>query len=107
MRHKRGVRKTTVITTTYPYLLRPDEHFNFEYRNVAPKRVHPNRGKGDFLSFVGEDNDNLFGAFPRIPVGGTIESGQPFIFTNRNNMLPAPDLEKDKSSQHYISPWRV
>jgi hypothetical protein len=55
---------------------------------------------------VDADTSRLFGTFPRIPVAGSIESGQEYSFIDYNNPFVAPELE-GTSSETLSSTWRM
>jgi len=95
----------SVITATYPQILAPGEKFNFQI-TVSPVNNHELK-VGDFLSYAGENQSNLFGAFQLVEITETIPSGQSFVFNNRKNMFVAPELPVGQEKLTFISPWRV
>ena len=53
------------------------------------------------------DDVNLYGAFERIPVVGSIKSGQSFTFVDYNNPMTAPALSGKTAAETFTSNWRV
>ena len=97
------------ITATLPEPINPGGSFYFEI-HVTPINGHRlvlNSTRGDFLSFTGEDEADLFGAYKLIAVEGEIQTGQTFIFSNRQNMFTAPDLIAGEDEKTFSSSWRA
>jgi hypothetical protein len=97
---------TQAISVTYPRPLAPDEKLRLEVV-ASPRPPYQFReDRGDFLSNLG-DAENLFGTWPRIPVRGTIEPGQPFTFTDYDNPITAPALADGEQEGAFTVRWRV
>jgi hypothetical protein len=95
------------ISITYPRSLAPDEKLRFEVV-AAPRSPYQLReDRGDFLSNLGGDDADLFGVWPLIPVEGRTESGQPFTFTDPDNLLVAPQPAGGERETTFTSRWRV
>lgn len=94
-----------VITATYPITLSRGETLDFEISISPAGNYALLESRGDFLSYVG-DETNLAGAYPIIPVTGSINPGQPFIFSNYNNVF-TPILLPEEEMKTFISPWRI
>jgi hypothetical protein len=62
--------------------------------------------RGDQLINVDADTTRVYGTFPRIPVAGSIESGQDYTFFDTNNPYVIPELE-GASSETLTSTWRM
>ena len=90
----------------YPVALLPRTQVRLEVtaRPRAPYQLL--EGRGDFLSNLADDETTRFGAYSLMPVKGTIESGQPFIFTSYDDPLRIPEIT-DSQSLTISSSWRV
>jgi hypothetical protein len=96
-----------VVLANYPQTLKPGDQF---YLEVTVNPLSPNQlleSRGDMLVNNDVDDTNLFGAFERIPVKGSIDSGQSFTFVDFNNPMTAPALEDNVKEQTFFSNWRV
>ncbi len=94
-----------VITVTYPITLSPGDNLRFEVTLSTRSPYELKEGRGDFLSNTDKDDFNLFKAWPVIAVKGTIEPGQPYLFTDFDNPFEAPVPEGNVAQ--YVSSWRV
>ncbi len=101
------VKHPHVITVTYPIALAPGEKLRFEVTVVPVAGYQLREDRGDFLSYAGENDVNRFNAWPLIPVKGIVNPGQPFIFTDYNNPLVAPQLSGGELEKTFTSTWRV
>jgi len=101
--------KDTSINTVianYPEPLSPGSKF-FMKVTVSPFKPYKLLdSRGDQLINIDADTTKLFGTFPRIPVAGSIESGQEYSFVDFNNPFIAPELE-GSSSETLSSTWRM
>jgi hypothetical protein len=96
-----------VVLANYPTVLKPGDQF---YLEVSVNPLSPNQlleSRGDMLVNDDVDDASLFGAFERIPVKGSIDSGQSFTFVDFNNPMKAPELEDNRKEQTFFSNWRV
>ena len=94
------------VIANYPEPLKPGNKF-FIKVSVSPKKPYQLlQSRGDQLINVDADTTNLYGTFPRIPVNGSIESGQEYTFVDYNNPFVAPVLE-GKPSDTVFSTWRM
>lgn len=94
------VKDIAIVQVEYPPVVTPGQHFR-------PKvTVKVNQGqlleqRGDMLR--GTDDNLLFGAWPHVAVGGTVDAGQTYTFEfYENNPVVAPSQEGV-----YESKWRV
>lgn len=99
--------KPHVITATYPIALKPGESFHFEIEVTPQPGYELREDRGDFLSYSGRNRQHLFSAFERIPVAGTIVTGEFFVFSNRNNMFVAPEISTGNREETFVSSWRI
>ena len=98
---------SNTITITYPTVLAPNAQLRFEII-VSPHSGHQLKvDRGDFLSNVDESDFNLLGAYPIIGVQGTIEPGQPFVFTDYDNPFRVPEWIDGSKNKQFVSTWRV
>lgn len=96
-----------VVSVDYPHIVAPGQSFRITV-TVSPRPGYELRqDRGDFLSNMDASDNNLFGAWPVIPVKGTISPGQPFTFTDYENPLKAPQLAEGVQEQTFRSTWRV
>ncbi len=95
-----------IITATYPITLTPHETFYFNIE-VSPRGGYELKAPGDFLSFIGENDDALFGSHANVPVEGIVSPGQRFIFSTHDRILTAPKLPVGINEATFVSPWRV
>jgi len=94
------------VIANYPEPLKPGSKF-FMKVTVSPfKPYQLLDSRGDQLINIDADTIKLFGTFPRIPVAGSIESGQEYSFIDYNNPFVAPELE-GTSSVTLSSTWRM
>jgi hypothetical protein len=93
------------ITASYPERVRPGETLRFEVTVSLRGAYELREDRGDFLSSTDESDIKLFGAWPIIPVRGTVAAGQPFTFTDFDNPFVAP--EPSGGSNTFESTWRV
>ncbi|MBN1813642.1 MAG: hypothetical protein JXA14_17515 [Anaerolineae bacterium] len=98
------IESSSVLTATYPAPLAPGDAFTFEIA-VMPRSPYRLQ-ESDFLSNADLDA-NAFGAWPVIPVEGSVEPGQPFVFTDANNPIVAPQLGDGVQDKTFLSRWRV
>jgi hypothetical protein len=96
-----------VIEVRYPKVVAPGEEFHPKIV-VAPRAPYELReDRGDFLSNTDESDDNLFGAYARVPVKGTITGEQHYTFVDHDNAIRAPQLAEGETEREYTSTWRV
>lgn len=96
-----------IISATYPISLTSGEKFRFEVV-VTPRTPYQLReDTGDTLSNTDVSDKNLFGAYEHIIVKGTIDPGQPFMFTDYDNLLVAPQLANGEKKKTFVTGWRV
>jgi len=94
------------VIVNYPQPLKPGDKF-FMKAVVSPHNPYKLlESRGDMLIHVDADSSYLYGAFERIPVAGSIESGQEFAFIDTNNPFVAP-VPEGSTRQTYFSTWRV
>jgi hypothetical protein len=97
----------SIVTATFPEPLKPDETLRFEI-TVSPEETYQlQENRGDFISNTDDNDSNLFGAWPLIGVKGTIETGQPYTFTDYDNPFVAPKLPDGIQEKQFISTWRI
>jgi hypothetical protein len=97
----------SVIIATFPEPLKPDDTLRFEI-TVSPQETYQLReNRGDFISNTDDNDSNLFGAWQSIGVKGTVEAGQPYIFTDYDNPFTAPKLPDGVQEKQFVSTWRV
>lgn len=96
-----------IITATNPMELSPGDTFSFRIEVVPIEGYELQAERGDFLSFAENLDDNLFGAYPIIPVVGSVSSGEYFTFTNLDNPIIAPQLLLSPHQAKFVSSWRV
>ncbi len=94
------------VIANYPELLKPGNKF-FMKVTVSPfKPYQLLDSRGDQLINIDADATRLYGTFPRIPVSGSVESGQDYTFFDTNNPYVVPELE-DSPSNTFTSTWRM
>lgn len=94
------------VIANYPEPLKPGNKF-FMKVTVSPfKPYQLLDSRGDQLINVDADATWLFGTFPRIPVSGSVESGQNYTFFDTNNPFVVPELD-DFPSNTFTSTWRM
>jgi len=94
------------VIANYPEPLKPGSKF-FMKVTVSPfKPYQLLESRGDQLINVDADTTRVYGTFPRIPVAGSIESGQDYTFFDTNNPYVIPELE-GASSETLTSTWRM
>ncbi len=94
------------VIANYPEPLKPGNKF-FMKVTVSPfKPYQLLDSRGDQLINIDADETRLFGSFPRIPVSGSIESGQNYTFFDTNNPYVVPELE-DSPTNTFTSTWRM
>lgn len=96
-----------LVIAAYPRVFKPGDKF---YLSVTVSPIAPYElldSRGDMLVNTDVDETNLFGAFERIPVVGTIDSGQMVTIIDYNNPLTAPVPETGSGPVTYSSNWRV
>jgi hypothetical protein len=94
------------VIANYPDPLKPGDRF-FMKVTVSPFKPYKLLdSRGDQLINIDADATKLYGTFPRIPVSGSIESGQEYTFFDTNNPFVAPDLE-GAASTTFSSTWRM
>lgn len=97
----------SIITATFPSALKPDDTLRFEI-TVSPQTTYQLReDRGDFISNTDADDFNLFNAWPSIGVKGTVEPGEPYLFTDYDNPFIAPQLPAGVQEKQFTSTWRV
>jgi hypothetical protein len=94
------------VIANYPEPLKPGNKF---FMKVTVSPLNPYKlldSRGDQLINVDADTTRLYGTFPRIPVSGSVESGQDYTFIDFNNpyVVPAPE---DEVSLTLTSTWRM
>ena len=94
-----------VIQVTYPFALESGDEFYFEIYVTPINGYALDESRGDFLRFAGGEGASSFGAYPIIPVSGRIETAQQFVFSNKQNMFVAPEIEPGDNLQS--TPWRI
>lgn len=94
-----------VVAVQVPRVVRPGQAFRPAITVVprAPYRLE----EGDFLAHMDEADELRFGAYPHMAVRGVVEPGQPFTFTDYDNLFVAPALPSGEASHTYTSTWRV
>ncbi len=100
---------TNSVTAAYPGELSPGETFYFEI-HVTPVNGYQlvlDASRGDSLNFIGGDEAGLYGAYIKIPADGVTESGQTFVFSNRNNLIGAPEIPAGSEQETFSIPWRI
>ncbi|MBK9924260.1 MAG: hypothetical protein IPP66_03120 [Anaerolineales bacterium] len=98
---------TPIVTAVYPTSLKVGNTLRFEI-TVSPEGIYELReDRGDFMSNADDNDFNLFGAWPVIGVKGTIETGQPYTFTDYDNPLVAPNLPDGVQEKQFVSTWRM
>ncbi len=96
-----------VVEVTYPKIVSSGQQFRPEI-TVVPRAPYQLRAdRGDFLSNTNRSDTHLFGAWPLMPVAGTVESGEPFTFTDYESLFTAPDLTGSSATEVFTSTWRV
>lgn len=96
-----------VIEIRYPKDVSPGETFRPEIV-VSPRAPFQLReDRGDFLSNIDDNDMLLFGAWPLIPVKGTVQAGEPFTFTDYDRLFRAPELNEGETEKSFTSRWRV
>jgi hypothetical protein len=94
------------VIANYPDPLEPGAKF-FMKVTVSPFKPYKLLdSRGDQLINIDADSAKLYGTFPRIPVSGSIESGQEYTFIDTNNPFVTPELEDTVSATH-SSNWRM
>jgi len=94
------------VIANYPETLKSGDKF-FMKVTVSPfKPYQLLESRGDQLINIDADETRLFGTFPRIPVSGSVDSGQNFTFFDTNNPFVVPALE-DTTSNTFTSTWRM
>ena len=94
------------VIANYPEPLEPGNKF-FMKVTVSPfKPYQLLDSRGDQLINIDADATRLYGTFPRIPVSGSVESGQDYTFLDTNNPYVVPELE-DSPSNTFNSTWRM
>lgn len=97
----------SIVTATFPKPLEPGEILRFEI-TVSPQETYQLReNRGDFISNTDDNDFNLFGAWQSIGVKGTVEAGQPYIFTDYDNPFTMPKLPDGVQEKQFVSTWRV
>jgi DNA-binding CsgD family transcriptional regulator len=92
---------------TNPIVVAPGEKFRPEI-TVMPRPPYQLReNRGDMLVHVDEDDALRFGAYEHMAVKGTIEAGQPFVFTDYDNFFVAPQLSSGEQEAVFTSTWRI
>ncbi len=92
---------------TSPGIVSPGEKFRPEI-TVRPRSPYQLReSRGDFLAHIDADDSLRFGAYVQMAVKGTVESGEPFAFTDFDNFFVAPQLAPGETEKTFISSWRV
>lgn len=99
------VNHQSIITATYPISLAPGEKLRFEVV-VTPRTPHQ-LSEGDGLFNIDENENNLFGAWPAISVKETIDPGEPYLFTDYDNLLVAPQVPNGEQKRIFRNTWRV
>lgn len=95
------------FTAAYPEPIAPGEQFQV-YVTVTPRVDYAlEEARGDMLVNIDADDANLFGRWPRTPVKGTVDPGQPFEFVDYDNLFTAPNLPEGVQEQAFTSTWRV
>jgi hypothetical protein len=96
-----------VINVSHPKVLAPGENFRPEF-TVAPRSPYQLReDRGDQLVHVDQDEFYRFGAHTHMKVTGTVQPGEPFVFTDRNTLFRAPELAPGEEEKTFTSTWRV
>ena len=94
------------VIANYPEPLEPGNKF-FMKVTVSPfKPYQLLDSRGDQLIKIDADATRLYGTFPRIPVSGSVESGQNYTFYDTNNPFIVPTME-DSPSNTFTSTWRM
>lgn len=96
-----------VVKVTYPDVVAPGETFRPEIVVKPHSPYQLRQDRGDFLSNTDSSDDNLFGAYPLIPVKGIISDTLDFTFTDYDNPFKAPELAPDEEERTFTSTWRV
>jgi hypothetical protein len=63
--------------------------------------------RGDFLSNIDENETNLMGGWPLVPVKGKTEPGQPYTFINYDTVFTVPELADGELEHTFVNSWRV
>ncbi len=95
--------KTSLLEMHYSLAeLLPGDSFYFEILIMPINNYELRIDRGDFLSFIGEEN-NLNNAYPIIPVNKNIATGETYIFDNRNNLIIIPENYQNNLN----SKWKI
>jgi DNA-binding CsgD family transcriptional regulator len=86
-----GVGQTRLVSATLQTPVEPGTKIRFKITVVPRAPYQLRQDRGDFLSNTDADDSNLFSAWPTIPVEGTIEPGQPFMFAEYDLPIVAPE----------------
>lgn len=94
-----------IVTATYPITLTANETI-IPRISIAPRPPHQlQQARGDMLVNVDTRDASAVGAFRHISVEGTIESGQPNTFVDRDNPLHGPSPTRGATT--YTVSWRT
>ncbi|MBZ0321317.1 MAG: hypothetical protein K8L91_33185 [Anaerolineae bacterium] len=89
-----------IISVDYPEEVSPNQRFVPE---ITVKVLDSYELKaGDGLFYAESTEDNLYGAYPVMPVNDAVSAGQTYTFTDSNNPFVAPE-----AAGTYTSIWRV
>ena len=93
------------VRALHPQVVVPGEQFRVEIfiSLRSPYQLKP----GDFLSNTSEGDEALFGVWPHMAVDKTVESGEPFLFTDYDNPVTIPQLSDGENSGEKTTTWRV
>lgn len=98
-----------VLSVTVPPFVRPGEQFRPQITVVPHTPYELREDRGDFLGHVDEDDRLRFGAWQHMAVKGTVQAGQPYIFSSNpdENTFTAPQLAEGELERTFTSTWRV
>lgn len=102
-----GTKPLPILSASYPTILTPGEKLRFEI-SVMPRTPYQLReDRGDFLSNIDENETNLMGGWPLVPVKGKTEPGQPYTFINYDTVFTVPELADGELEHTFVNSWRV
>jgi len=100
-----GVGQTRLVSATLQTPVEPGTKIRFKITVVPRAPYQLRQDRGDFLSNTDADDSNLFSAWPTIPVEGTIEPGQPFMFAEYDLPIVAPESGLNEQERTFTSDW--
>jgi DNA-binding CsgD family transcriptional regulator len=101
------VGQTQLVSATLPASVNPGTRIRFKVTAIPRAPYQLRQDRGDFLANTDADERQLYSTWPQIPVEGTIEPGQPFMFAGYDSAIVAPELDPDVQEQTFTSHWRV